>query len=221
MKIKKSYIIGAVIVVLLAVFIVMGVTKPDDHAGHDHGTTQSTADDHAGHDHATQPDGPTGADLTPDEAYTLVDNKDGTYNVHVTDRNGNRISTDTFYSKPTFTEVNQDVLEVADRTSANSAAHWAKFYDIQNHRVSQTYSFVLATMDHHVAYVDKRDDTFMVFVRDLFDESEYFKTYALEGAVHTSSGSPQVTYTLDGTTMTVTYTTADGTDTQTIKMFAE
>ena len=75
MKIKKSYIIGAAVVVLLAVIIVMGVTKPDPHAGHNHD------DPHAGHNHttaATQPDGPSGADLTPDKAYTLTDNKDGT-----------------------------------------------------------------------------------------------------------------------------------------------
>ena len=33
MKIKKSYIIGAVVVVLLAVVIVMGVTRPMSSAG--------------------------------------------------------------------------------------------------------------------------------------------------------------------------------------------
>lgn len=235
MKIKKSYIIGAVVVLLLAVFIIMGVTRPDDHAGHDHGntqstvddhaghdhTTQSTVDDHAGHDHATQPDNPTGADLSPDKAYTLKKNDNGTYTATVKGRSGTVFYTSKdLQNKPTFTEVNQDVLEIADRSAKNKAANWAVFCDIQNYRVSKKYTFVLATLDSHVAYVDHRSGKFHVFVSDVFDENVYLEGYALEGAALTSSGSPEVSYKLNGSTLTVTYSTEDGTNSIDIKMFA-
>lgn len=218
MKIKKSYIIGAAIVVLLAVVIIMGVTKPDSHAGHNHD------DPHAGHNHttaATQPDGPSGADLTPDKAYMLRDNKDGSYTALVKGRNGDQIASDRFLSKPTFTEVNQDVLEISDRSFKNTSAHWAKFYDIQNNRVSQKYQFVLATLDSHVAYVDHRSGQFHVFVSDVFSAETYFKGYELKGAAVTQSGSPEISYTINASTLTVTYSTEKGTDTIEIKMFAK
>lgn len=219
MKIKKSYIVGAAIVALLAVFIVMGVTRPDPHAGHDHSHTHSTADPHAGHDHATQPDNLTHKDLTPDKAFLLTDNKDGTYGVTVKGRNGKQIASEKFFSKPAFATMNRDVLEIADRTSENTAAHWAVYCDIQNNRVSQKYQFVLAAMDSHVAYVDHRNGQFHVFVRDFFDESKYFNLYEMTDAVITESGSPKVSYTLNDTTLSVTYSTKKGTKTMDINLF--
>ena len=277
MRIKKSYIIGVAVVVLLAIIIVMGVTKPDPHAGHDHGTTQSTVDPHAGHDHATttstttaadphaghshgttqstvdphaghdhatssttkgnqttgnggtkgttaetQPDKPTGDDLSPDKSYTIKKNPDGTYGITVVGRNGGHLYVNNrLPAKPTCTEISQDVLEIADRSSANPAAHWAVYCDIRNHKVSQTYKYVLAATDNRVAFVDHRTDKFHLFVSDVFDEKEYFKGYELKDAAITSSGSPKVTCKRSGTTLTVTYSTKKGTKTVKIKMFDE
>lgn len=216
MKIKKSYIIGAAIVVLLAVVIIMGVTKPDPHAGHDHGdaqTSHSTA--------ATQPDAPSGSDLTPDKAYMLKKTDNGSYQATVKGRNGNVFyTTEALGTKPTFLEANQDVLEISDRSAKVTGAHWAIYCDIQNHRVSKKYEFVLANLDSHVAYVDYRSDKFHVFVSDVFDESVYFKGYPLEGAITTETSFPQVEYKLNGSTLTVTYLTKEGTKSIDIKMFA-
>lgn len=267
MRIKKSYIIGVAVVILLAIVIVMGVTKPDPHAGHDHGSTTTTAGDHAGHDHATsttttggssttdgsnggssttgvgstptsstakgdktsgtkgttaetQPENPTGADLTPDKSYTIKKNPDGTYGITVVGRNGGHLYVNPrLPAKPTCTEISQDVLEVADRSSPNPAAHWAVYCDIQNHKVSKTYKYVLTATDNRVAFVDHRTDKFHVFVSDVFDEKEYFKGYELKGAAVTGSGSPEVTCKRSGTTLTVTYSTKKGTKTVKIKMF--
>lgn len=217
MKIKKSYIVGAVIVALLAVFIIMGVTNPGNHAGHDHGDTQS---DHNHTTAATQPDGPSGKDLSPVKAYVLNKHDNGIYTATVKGRNGNAFYTsEKLGKKPTFIEANQDVLEISDRSSKNTAAHWAVYCDIQNNRVSQKYHFVLANLDSHVAYVDYRSGQFHVFVRDLFNESTYFKVYELTDAVITESGSPEISYKLNGTTLSVTYSTKKGTDTIDIKMF--
>ena len=220
MKIKKSYIVGAVIVVLLAIFIVMGVTNPDNHAGHDH-ATQTTADAHAGHDHATatQPNGPTGADLTPDKSFTITDNKDGTYTVIVKGRSGSEIYNEKLSVKPTFTEVSQDVLEIAYRTGDNTVGHWAVYCDIQNHRVSKTYNFVLAANNDHVAYVEHISGKFTLFVADAFDDAKYLKSYDLPDIALTESGSPKVTYNLKNADLTVTYSTEKGDNTITVNMF--
>lgn len=219
MKIKKSYIIGAAVVVLLAVIIVMGVTKPDPHAGHNHD------DPHAGHNHttaATQPDGPSGADLTPDKAYTLTDNKDGTYSVTVRGRNGNQIySNKKLNVKPSFTEVSQNVLEIANRQGSNTSSHWAIYCDIETGRVSRIFSFVLAVNNDHVAYVDHMSGKFVLFVKDIFDESKYLKSYDLTDAVLVSTGSPKVEYTLDKTELTVTYSTDKGDKTITVDLFEQ
>ena len=112
-----------------------------------------------------------------------------------------------------------DALEIADRSSSNPAAHWAVYCDIQNHKVSKTYKYVLAATDNRVAFVDHRTDKFHLFVSDVFDEKEYFKGYELKDAAITSSGSPKVTCKRSGTTLTVTYSTKKGTKTVKIKMF--
>ena len=260
MRIKKSYIIGVAVVILLAIVIVMGVTKPDPHAGHDHATSTSTttaADPHAGHSHGTtggsttgvgstptssttkgdkttgnggtkgttaetQPDKPTGDDLNPDKSYIIKKNPDGTYGITVVGRNGGHLYVNPrLPAKPTCTEISQDVLEIADRSSSNPAAHWAVYCDIQNHKVSKTYKYVLAATDNRVAFVDHRTDKFHLFVSDVFDEKEYFKGYELKDAAITSSGSPKVTCKRSGTTLTVTYSTKKGTKTVKIKMFEE
>ena len=178
-------------------------------------------DSHAGHDHATQPDTPVDADLTPDKAYVLKKNDNGSYQVTVQGRSGTTFYTsEALGAKPTFMEANQDVLEIADRSGKVTGGHWAVYCDIQNHRVSRKYNFVLGNLDSHVAFVEHRSGEFHVFVSDVFDESVYFKGYALEGAIITETSFPQIEYTMKGSTMTVTYLTEEGTKTMDIKLFA-
>ena len=115
--------------------------------------------------------------------------------------------------------MNQDVLEISSRAGSNTVGHWAVYCDIQNHRVSKTYNFVLAANNDHVAYVEHISGKFVLFVRDAFDESAYLKSYDLTDAVLTDSGSPKVEYSLKNTMLTVTYSAKDGDKSITVNMF--
>lgn len=232
MKIKKSYIVLGVVALLLIVFIVMGVTKPDPHAGHNHGATQSTVDPHAGHNHATTtvdphaghnhatttkaPSATANKDLTPTKSYTCTE-KDGVYTVAVTARNGKTVFSEEMHTKPTFIEVNQDTLEIARRTSKDLSLHWAVYVDIETGRVSRSYTKVLASFESRVSYIDQLSDKWQVLVTDIFDQNTSPKAYALEGMAFEGS-YPNITYTQKGPNVTVTYPVKGGTKTLEINL---
>lgn len=175
-------------------------------------------------DAATSATQPTTApvNLTVEECYTYTKNADGTYSYEVRQRDGATLYAVNEGHRPASFEVaNEDVLIVFGANGSSVMDCWAKFCDIENNRVSDTFGGYLAALDNRVAFVDRRTDAYHVFICDPFHPEVYFEVCTLEGLSVEEGVDLTLDYKLgEEGILSVTYATADGDKTVTIDLNA-
>lgn len=214
MKKKLSHIIVlALVAVAVLIVLVVAVARLFD---------ADITDPLAGHDHSTTAGLTTSTNNnTPSESYTLTENQDGTYTYKVQNRMGGIMySRENVTEKPTFTQMTDLVLEIAGQTSKdNNLTGWAVYCNIQTMDVSRRFDRVLASADSRVVYLDYRSGKWVVFVSDQFNEDTYLEGTELTGLTISESGSPKIDYEVtESGDLEVTYDTADGKKTVTVKL---
>lgn len=199
-------IVTALVALALLTTVVVAVVRQFD---------TTPADPHAGHNHAPGETHGTQAtkNLKVSECYTIKKAEDGTYSVEITNTKGGvMFSEKNLAEKPQVTVVDDNLLSVSGMLSKkNNLSGWAILFNVRTATSSQRYDHVLATKKNHVAFLDRRDDKWVVIVERPYSPGGEFESTELPGLTITKTGSPKIAYrTLESGDLEVSYTTAEG-----------
>ncbi len=104
-----------------------------------------------------------------------------TYSYEITDYNGIILDyEDNLSREPKRQKVSADVVGISIQAGIGRSSNYAKYYDLENSRISETFYYVLAAKDDYVVYAEYRDGEHYVVVQDIFDKEQYYKEYILE-----------------------------------------
>lgn len=132
---------------------------------------------------------------------------DKTYSYEITDYNGRVLISDKGLTKqPKREYVSTDVVGISVQTGTGLSTNWAIYCDLENSLVSETFSYVLGTLNNYVIYAnyDSESGKHNITVQDIFDRSVYFETYELEDASATADVAVDYAINEDGNVV-ITY----------------
>ena len=103
------------------------------------------------------------------------------YSYEITDYKGKILDyEENLTREPKRQIVNTDVVGISVQTGTGLSTNYAKYYDLENGKISKTFYYVLAAEDGYVVYADYRDGEHYIVVQDIFDKEQYYKEYKLE-----------------------------------------
>lgn len=158
--------------------------------------------------------------FTPEQGYHLNKNDKGVYDYQLVDRLGQVVYAQSGLKyMPTFTAVNDSLLQVMTKTGSSPSAQQALFYNVKSGQVSTMFGGFLAATETHVAYVTYLTNQYHVFVAAIFDPQIPVSSVTLEGLTIEEELDPITSYTTkeDGT-LEVTYPTKKGNKTVTVTL---
>lgn len=159
--------------------------------------------------------------MAVENCYFYTENQDGTYSYAVHQRGGGTLyAVETARRPVSFEVANEDVLMISGQAGTGVGARWAKFCDIENGRVSDTFGGYLAAKGTTVAFLDQRTDAYHVFVCDVFQPQTYIEVVTLEGLVVDGDVIKDFALSEEGV-LSVTYVTTDGDKTVTVDLKKE
>lgn len=111
----------------------------------------------------------------------ITQQMDKTYSYEITDYKGRILDyKDNLTRKPKRQKVSTDVVGISIQTGTGLSTNYAKYYDLENSKISEIFYYVLTAKDGYVVYADYRDDEHYIVVQDIFDKEQYHKEYKLE-----------------------------------------
>ncbi len=117
--------------------------------------------------------------LTTHSSITL--NKNNTYSYEVTDYKDRILDyEDNLTREPKRLCVSTDVVGISIQTGTGLSTNYARFFDLENSKISETFQYVIDAKDNYVVYVDYKNDEHTVIVQEIFDKEQYYKEYKLE-----------------------------------------
>ncbi len=144
--------------------------------------------------------------IEEDPFYTIYRNSDITYSYQIIDKNGFVLISENHTSRePHIEQVHSDVYGVTVQTGTGRSTNWAIYCDVQNSKISETYSYVMATKGDYVVFVDYRNGDHFVIVQDIFDKALYYQEYKLENVAPVAGDCVTDCVFDDNGTITVTY----------------
>jgi len=111
----------------------------------------------------------------------ITQQADKTYSYEITDYKGKILDCeDNLTREPKRQKVSTDVVGISVQTGTGLSTNYAKYYDLENSKISETFYYVLAAEDGYVVCADYRDDEHYIVVQDIFDKEQYYQEYKLE-----------------------------------------
>ncbi len=108
-------------------------------------------------------------------------NLDETYSYLVTDYKGRTLDEgEDLTERPEYVFVDIDVGGFIFRQGKEPSSCCARYYDLKNSRVSETFRYVLAARDDRVVCAEIRNGEPLIVVRDIFDKDRFYKEYRPE-----------------------------------------
>ncbi len=112
---------------------------------------------------------------------TITQQTDKTYSYEITDYTGRILDReDNLIKEPKRQHVSTDVVGISVQTGTGLSTNYAKYYNLDNRAVSETFNYVIAAKYDYVVYADYRDGQHIIVVQDIFDKEQYCKEYTLE-----------------------------------------
>jgi len=111
----------------------------------------------------------------------ITQQADKTYSYEITDYKGKILDCeDNLTREPKRQKVSSDVIGISVQTGTGLSTNYAKYYDLENSKISETFYYVLAAKDDYVVRADYRDGEHYIVVQDIFDKEQYYQEYTLE-----------------------------------------
>lgn len=132
---------------------------------------------------------------------------DKTYSYEITDYSGRVLISDKGLTRqPKKEYVSTDVVGISVQTGTGLSTNFAIYCDLENSLVSETFSYVLGTLNNYVIYAnyDSESGKHSITVQDIFDRSVYFETHELEDASATAEVAVDYAINEDGNVV-ITY----------------
>ena len=156
----------------------------------------------------------------------VMQNIDKTYSYDVTDYDGRvLVSEENITERPKQAFVSADVVGIMFQYGTGPSTNEATYYDLENGRVSKTFSYVLTAKNGYVVCADYRNKQHIIIVQDIFDKDSYYKEYVLEDVSSSASVADviiEACFTKDlyerEMTIDITYLAGDDSTEKTIKL---
>lgn len=111
----------------------------------------------------------------------ITQQADKTFSYEITDYKGKILDyEDNLLREPKRQKVSTDVVGICIQAGTGLSTNYAKYYDLENSKISETFHFVLAAEDDYVVCADYRDGEHYIVVQDIFDKEQYYREYKLE-----------------------------------------
>lgn len=111
----------------------------------------------------------------------ITQQADKTYSYKITDYKDKILEyEDNLTREPKRQKVSTDVVGICIQAGTGLSTNYAKYYDLENSKISETFYYVLAAKDDYVVCADYRDGEHYIVVQDIFDKEQYYKEYNLE-----------------------------------------
>lgn len=111
----------------------------------------------------------------------IIQQTDLTYSFEITDYNGQVLDhADNLPTIPKRQFVSADVLGVVRQAGTGFSTNYARYYDLENSKISETFYYVLDAQNGKVVYADRRDGEYFVVIQDIFDINAFYLEYKLE-----------------------------------------
>ena len=111
----------------------------------------------------------------------ITQQADQTYSYEITDYQGRILDyEDHLVREPKRQKVSMDIVGIRMQTGTGLSTNYAKYYDLENSKISETFYYVLAAEDGYVVCADYRDGEHYIVVQDIFDQAQYYQEYKLE-----------------------------------------
>lgn len=141
---------------------------------------------------------------------TVLQQSDKTFSYTVTDYNGTVLDkADGLTREPKGAAVNTAVVGVSVQAGTGLSTNYAKYYDIKNGRISETFNYVLAAQGDYVVCADYKNGEHIITVYDIFDRSKYRKDYKLENVSPVAADFAVSGRFNSNNSITVTYLSGD------------
>lgn len=115
--------------------------------------------------------------------YRITQTASGVYDYQILDLNGNILLAEEGISGcPEITISNNDIAQVMLQTGTGLSTNWAKYCDIMDGRVSETFHYVLGARGEYVVFVEYENNQHSIVVQNMFDKSAYYEAYPLDDA---------------------------------------
>lgn len=136
----------------------------------------------------------------------ICEHEDKTYSYQITDYSGRVLGyEDNLTDSPERLHVSADVVGISVQTGTGLSTSYARFFDLENGKASETFHYVLAAKNSYVVYAEYRDGEHIIIVQDIFDKEQCYQEYKLEnvspvaadfavGGYFGSNGSVNITY---------------------------
>lgn len=104
-----------------------------------------------------------------------------TYSYEIIDYKGKILDyEDNLMREPKRQKVSTDVVGISIQAGTGLSTNYAKYYDLENSKISKTFYHVLVAKDGYVVCADYRDGEHYIVVQDIFDKEQYYQEYKLE-----------------------------------------
>lgn len=111
----------------------------------------------------------------------ITQGKANNYSYEVTDYKDRILDyEDNLTSEPKRLCVSTDVVGISIQAGTGLSTNYARFFDLENSKISETFHYVLDAKDDYVVYADYRNGEHIVIVQEIFDKEQYCKEYKLE-----------------------------------------
>ena len=112
---------------------------------------------------------------------SITHNKNNTYSYKVTDYKDRILDyEDTLTREPKRLCVSTDVVGISIQAGTGLSTNYAKFFNLESSKISETFYYVIDAKDDYVVYADYRNGEHIIIVQDIFDKEQYYKEYKLE-----------------------------------------
>lgn len=112
---------------------------------------------------------------------SITHNKNNTYSYKVTDYKDRILDyEDNLTREPKRLCVNTDVVGISIQAGTGLSTNYAKFFNLESSKISETFYYVIDAKDDYVVYADYRNGEHIIIVQDIFDKEQYYKEYKLE-----------------------------------------
>ncbi len=113
----------------------------------------------------------------------ITQQADKTYSYEILDYKGRILEyEDRLTREPKRQMAGEDVVGIVVQTGTGASTNYARYFDLEDSMLSETFYHVLAAKDGYVVCAEYRDGEHYIIVRDIFDKQQYYKEYILENA---------------------------------------